>query len=76
MLIEIDELRGVYARKVILVSLYFVAQFDEQRQRAVIHDRLMLETSLKGNPLNYHIDCILEIHHFETKAPNITIFSE
>ena len=68
--IEVDELRGAYLGEIIVVTRDFVAQFDQQRQRAVIHDRLMLDTSKKGDPINYEADCVLKVGYSEANAPN------
>lgn len=71
-LMDADELRGTYAGEIIAVTAYFVAQFDPQRQRAVIHDRLMLDISRDKNetPLNYAVGCVLQVGYSETHAPD------
>lgn len=73
-LIDTDELRGQYSGTIIATTRYFVAQFDLQRQSAVIHDRLMLDTSREGARLDYEVGMVLDVIYHETSAPGTALF--
>ena len=45
---EVDELHGTYKGVVLSTTTFFLAQLDDATKQAVIHDRLMLDTGLKG----------------------------
>lgn len=68
--IEVDELHGAYVGEIIVVGRDFIVQIDQQRQRAVIHDRLMLDTSKNGDLINYAVGCVLEVSYSTVSAPN------
>jgi len=42
---DTDELRGAYSGPVLSSTDFFLVQYDDTTRRAVIHDRLMLETA-------------------------------
>jgi predicted ABC-type ATPase len=71
---DTDELRGTYTGKVLTTTPHFVAQYDSTSQQAVIHDRLMLETSsrLTGEAqIKYADGELLTIRYSFNGAPQL-----
>ena len=69
---EVDELHGTYKGVVLSTTTFFLAQLDDATKQAVIHDRLMLDTGLKGagiEPPAYAYSENLAVHYSPANAP-------
>lgn len=67
-----DELRGTYSGEVICSTKNFVVQYDEATKQAVIHDKVMLDTSRKKDrEISYTPNEQMTIRYTLTKAPEI-----
>lgn len=71
---ETDELHGMYNGAVQMTTTYYLAQLDNATNRAVIHDRLMLDTGRKGSDNaapTYMSKENLTIHYSPAMAPQV-----
>jgi len=70
---DTDELRGTYRGAVLLTTTYYLAQFDDATNQAVIHDRLMLDTGRMDNNVapTYLQKENLTIQYSPANAPRI-----
>lgn len=70
---DADELRGHYAGKITDLSDSYMVLFDPVLQKHVIHDRLMLDTSYVGPPIDYVEDAMISVAYSHHSAPAIQI---
>ncbi|CAM3229160.1 zeta toxin family protein [Janthinobacterium lividum] len=71
---DVDELHGTYRGAILSMTTYFLTQLDDTTKQAVIHDRLMLDTGIKGAgnepPIYAHSESVT-IHYSQANAPRV-----
>lgn len=71
---DTDELNGTYKGPVLFKTIYYMAQFDDATNIAVIHDRLMIDTAQKNidnlSP-TYQQQENLTIQYSQMNAPRV-----
>lgn len=71
---DVDELHGTYKGVILSTTTYFLAQLEDTTKQAVIHDRLMLDTGIKGagnEPPAYAHRENLAVHYSPANAPRV-----